>query len=190
VNRLLALPVLTLVFLMVGGAIGAHLRATRPPAPPPAPAAVTPVRPAADLQDAALVVRHRGQKQLALSAERVSVSPDLRYATFAGIAQVVLYQDGQVALRLSAAGITLDRQSNNLVVRGPLEITAEDGYRLRAPRAAWDAERRTLTFPGGIEMATAGATIRAGRLTVDVSSRSLLLDGGVDIAFTVAGGGP
>ena len=196
-SRTFTVLLAALSLLVVGGGIGVHLRAARPQVSVNStegvalsPTAAISPRAPAQLHGGNLVVRHQGRKQLEVRAARISVTPDLRYVTFAGITRVALYQEGAEALHLRAREATLDRQTNDLRVRGPLEITSAAGYQLRAPEAAWDAARRQLLFPGGVEMVVEGTIISASRLTVDLSGQILLFEGSVDIAFTVPGGGP
>jgi lipopolysaccharide export system protein LptA len=196
-NRTLGALFSVLLLLVVGGAVGAHLRATRPVRPTPRAAPTAPhqvTRPAdrlaAELRDTTLVVRRRGQKQLEVHADRVSLSSDQRYAVFSGIVRASLNLHGRVALSLRATEVVLDRQRNDLRIRGPLEITSAQGYRLTAPEASWDAAQGLLVLPRGLEMEAGGSTIRAGRLTVDLASESLLLEGDVQVTFPLAGGGP
>ncbi len=194
-SRMMPLLGAVLLLLVVGGTVGSHLRASRPasplaqagPAPAPAPAPSS--RSMAELRGTTLVVRSAGQKQLEVSADRVSLSSDQRYAVFSGTVRAALHLRGGVALRLSAAEVILDRQRQDLRISGPLELTSAEGYRLTAPEASWNAARRRLVFGRGIEM-SAGSSIRANRLTLDPDAQSLLLEGDVQITFTLGEGTP
>ncbi|MGH2626026.1 MAG: hypothetical protein ACRDHY_05185 [Anaerolineales bacterium] len=195
-NRTIPLLASVLLLLVVGGAVGSHLRASRPASPPPRAEPATtrataqPNRNMAELRDTTLVVRSAGQKQLEVSADRVSLSTDQRYAVFSGTVRAALHLRGAVALRVSAAEVVLDRQRNDLRINGPLELTSAEGYRLTAPEASWDAARRRLLFLRGIEVKAAGSSIRANRLTLDPDTESLLLEGDVQVAFTLGEGTP
>ncbi|HEV8338414.1 MAG TPA: hypothetical protein VGR25_02000 [bacterium] len=165
-SRTVSLFLSALLLLVVGGAVGSHMRASRSAlphpraAPAPSHSPAQPPRGVAELRDTTLVVRRAGQKQLEVSAERVSISSDQRYAIFSGIVRASLNLRGGLALRL------------------------------RAPEASWDAARRRLVLPRGIEMEAAGSSIRADRLTLDPDTASLLLEGDVRVTFTLGGDVP
>ena len=142
------------------------------------------------LGKAELVLRHKGEKQAEVLAERVEVSRDLQYATFKGIPRAILYDRGQASLRLRADEIVLNRQTNDLLVRGDIEISSPQGDQLRAPEARWVAARQRLVFQRGIWLKIAESEVRASRLVVDLGLQSLELEGRVDVTFRIKGGVP
>ena len=65
--------------------------------------------PAITLRGASIVLRHHGQKQAEVRADRVEVSRDLRYATFTGNPTVAVFDAGREVLRVRGTSIVLDR---------------------------------------------------------------------------------
>lgn len=167
--------------LLAGLSVGAKWRSAPTPAlNPPAPAVP---RISIGLDDATLVLRQRGVRQAEIRAERVTVSRDLRTARFVGITQAMVYDRAGETLRISAAEILLDRQTNDLRIRGPVVITSPRGYELTASDAEWHDARQQMIFPRGVQVRYRDQTLRAGRLVVDAGLTSFELSGGVDIAF-------
>jgi len=142
------------------------------------------------LDDATLVLRHKGVRQAEIRARHVTVSRDLRSARFAGITQATVYDQAGEALRVTAAEILLDRQTNDLRIHGPLTITSTRGYELAASEAQWHDARQQIVFPRGVQVRYGNQTLQAGRLVVDAGLTSFDLSGGVDIVFRLEGTQP
>lgn len=147
-----------------------------PPAPPVPRISI-------GLDDATLVLRHKGIRQAEIRAERITVSRDLRSARFTGITRATVYDQAGETLRVTAAEILLDRQTNDLRIRGPVVITSPRGYELTASDAQWHDAGQQMVFPSGVQVRYKGQTLRAGRLVVDAGLTSFVLSGGVDIVF-------
>lgn len=141
--------------------------------------------PPISLHEAQIILRQRGEKLAALYAAQVDVSPDARYAIFKGGAAGDLYDNGRVSLRLHAGEIVLDRQTNDLLVHGPLEITSSQGDRLRGEGARWDNATQRLVLSKDVWITMGSTQAHASRLTVDTSLQTLDLEGGVDVRFLV-----
>ncbi len=140
------------------------------------------------LQEVDIVLRHQGAKVAEVHTAQVGVSHDSRYAVFKPKVTATLYDKEQVALRLLHADeIVLDRQTNDLVARGHIEITSSRGDRLVASEARLANAKQVLVFPQGVRMQVAGNDVRASRLTMDLGAQILQLEGGVDIVFRVGG---
>ena len=139
------------------------------------------------LQEATLVLRHKGARQAEIHARRVTVSRDLRSARFAGVTSATVYVRSGEALQVSASEILLDRETNNLEIRGPVVITSSRGYRLAAPEAQWRDARQEVIFPRGVQVRRGGQRLQAGRLVVDAALTSFDLSGGVQIVFHLEG---
>lgn len=152
----------------------AALRPSPIPAPPPL---------ALNIRGASLVVRRAGQKQAEVQAERVEVSRDLRFARFAGVARVTIYDHGRVVVRGAADEILLDRRTDDLRARGRVELTSPAGYRLTTAEVSWIAAEQRLVFPAGIAVQSRDSVIRAGRLVIDLGRQEFLLEGDVAVTF-------
>jgi LPS export ABC transporter protein LptC len=159
--------------------------------PPPQRSPVPPApRISIGLDDATLVLRHRGVRQAEIRAQHVTVSRDLRSARFTGITQATVYDRAGEALHVTAAEILLDRQTNDLRIRGPVVITSPRGYELTASDAQWHDARQQMVFPHGVQVRHGSQTLRAGRLVVDAGLTSFELSGGVDIVFRLEAAPP
>lgn len=131
------------------------------------------------------MLRHQGEKQAEVTAERVEVSADARFAHFRGVSRATLYREGAPVLHLRAREIVLDRRTQDLTVRGDIEILSAQGDRMLAPEARWSAARHTLTFPRGVEVKIGRHRLRAARLVVDLAMETLQLEGDADVTFTL-----
>lgn len=135
-------------------------------------------------------MRHKGHKQAELSAERIEVTRDTRYARFKGIPRATLFHQGRPALHMRADEIVFDRRTDDLIVRGDIRITSTRGDTLRAPEARWVAAVQRLVFPRGTALQIGRNEVRARRLTVDLALQTLELEGDVDISFVLERGVP
>jgi LPS export ABC transporter protein LptC len=169
-------------------AIAAVRWAVREPSPPaqrlPAPQV------SVGLEKADLILRHKGTRQAEIHAQRVLVSKDLRTARFVGIAEATVYDPDGEPLRVTAGEIVLDRQTNDLQIRGPVVVTSSRGYRLEAPEARWRHAGQQIVFPRGVQVRQGAQRLQAGRLVVDAGLTSFELSGGVEIIFSLEGVGP
>jgi hypothetical protein len=185
-----------------GGALPAfarHARAFGGPGVRPAavaPAASTQSVPAAapapgmGLRRAEIVLRREGRRVASVRADRVSVSPDLRYAVLSPSVEGEVYENGRVSLRVRCDEMVIDRQTNDLIMRGQMEVTSAAGDRAAAPEARWDAHTAELTFPGGVQLAARGSTLAARRATARADLRVLDLAEDVTVTFSVRGTHP
>ncbi len=173
-----ALPAVAIAALVVGLALGWSLR--RPPQPAtPRPAQL----PAIGLHQATIVLRHQGARQAEVHADRVEVSRDLRYATFSGTPTAIVFSDGRDAFRVRGSSIVLDRQTSNVLVQGPVEVTSARGERLTAGTVRWLNAARQLVFQDRVMMTAGDQELVAEELTIDVGQQTLDFSGGVDVAF-------
>jgi hypothetical protein len=190
-RRRLELIGLLIVVLAGGAGLGWHLRERAAvsdmssPAPASAPAAERKDPPAVGIRKAGVVLRREGQKQAEVSADQVEVDREMRVARFIGVPSVVLYDQNKPALRVKAGEILLDRHTDDLTVRGGIEITSMSGDVLKAEEARWVARSQRLVFPRGVEVRLGGHQVRARHLTVDLGLRWLEMKGDVDISFVL-----
>jgi len=181
VKRILPAALIALAALAVAVAREAARDPSQPAHRVPAPQV------SVDLAQADLILRHKGARQAEIHAERVLVSKDLRTARFVGIADATVYDPDGEPLRVSAGEIVLDRQTNDLHIRGPVVVTSPRGYRLEAPEARWRHVRQQIVFPRGVEVRHGAQRLQAGRLVVDAGLTSFELSGGVDVVFRLEG---
>ena len=172
------------VALAIGLAVGLMLN--RPNAVERMPAQF----PAISLRQASIFLRHHGQKQAELYADRVEVSRDLRYATFTGNPTAVVFDVGREILRIRGSRIVLDRHSSDVTVHGPVEVVTPQGGRVSAGTAHWSNVTQQLVFQQAVRMALGDQELMAEELTIDVGNQVLDLSGGVDIAFRVESAKP
>jgi LPS export ABC transporter protein LptC len=143
-----------------------------------------------DLQQADLILRHKGARQAEIHAGRVLVSRDLRTARFLEIADATVYDPDGQPLRVTAGEIVLDRQTNDLRIHGPVVVTSPRGYRLEAPEAQWRHAAQQIVFPHGVQVRGGAQRLQAGRLVVDAGLTRFELSGGVEIVFRLEGARP
>lgn len=127
---------------------GGFWLAVVPDAPPPS----GPPAPSVAVSRASIVLRHRGQKQAEIAANRVEVSADGRQTIFTGSPQAVWFDREQPALTARGRRIVYDRASRDLTVEGDLHIATRGGYDLRAPSATWSQQAQVVDLAGGVEV--------------------------------------
>jgi LPS export ABC transporter protein LptC len=139
------------------------------------------------LHQASIVVRHQGERQAEVKAERVTISRDLRYATFSGDPRITVFSEEREAFRVRGSRIVLDRQTGNVSVQGPVEVVSARGERLIAGSARWIDATQHLVFEQRVVMEAGDQEVVAEQLTIDVRQRTLDFSGSVDVAFRPKG---
>lgn len=182
-----------LMVVLMGGAllaaVGLGWKGRSAPAPairPPAPRASVP-QVSVGLHDASIVLRKQGVRQAEIHARRVTVSADLRSVRFIGVTRATVFDQAGEPLQVSAGEILMDRETNDLRIRGPVVITSSGGYRLTAPEAQWHHARQQVVFPRGVQVRYGSQEIQARRLVVDAGLTIFDLSGGVNIVFQLEG---
>jgi LPS export ABC transporter protein LptC len=139
------------------------------------------------LHQASIVVRRQGERQAEVRAERVSVSRDLRFATFSGAPRITVFSQEREAFRVRGSRIVLDRQTGDVSVQGPVEVVSARGERLMAGSARWIDATQHLVFEQRVTMAAGDQEVVAEQLTIDVRERTLDFSGAVEVAFRLRG---
>jgi lipopolysaccharide export system protein LptC len=142
------------------------------------------------LHRASIVVRHQGERQAEVRAERVEVSRDLRYATFSGIPTITVFFQEREAFYVRGSRIVLDRQTGDVAVQGPVEVASMQGERLMAGTARWTSAEQQLIFEQRVTMATGDQELVAEQLAIDVRQQTMDFSGAVDVAFRLKGLSP
>lgn len=151
-------------------------------AEPPIPQSV-PVR--LEAHQTRVVVRHQGRPQVDLQARQVEVSPDLTRATLEEVRRAVVYREGQEFLYVRARRIVLNRQTQNFVATGGVEVTSPKGDWLRAPELVYVNDRAVLSFPKGVEFQLGKTRARVKSLRYFVKQDVVEMEGGVDLQLDV-----
>ncbi len=149
------------------------------------PAAVPPAPVRLEAQQTRLVVRHEGRPQVDLQAQRVEVSPDLMSATLEDVRRAVVFREGQEFLYVRARRIVLNRQTQNFVATGGVEVTSPKGDWLKAPELVYHNDRAVLSFPRGVEFQLGKTRARVRSLRYFVKQDVVEMDGGVDLQLDV-----
>ncbi len=79
--------------------------------------------------------------------------------------------------RLVAQGGQYSIDNEIVAVRGPLRLTAADGYRMVARGVSLDLANKQLVGSGGVDGAIPAGTFSADRLNADLSARTITLRG-------------
>ena len=79
--------------------------------------------------------------------------------------------------RLVAQGGQYSIDNEIVAVRGPLRLTAADGYRMVARGVSLDLANKQLVGSGGVAGAVPAGPVRADRLNADLSARTITLTG-------------
>ena len=79
--------------------------------------------------------------------------------------------------RLVAQGGQYSIDNEIFAVRGPLRLTAADGYRMVARGVSLDLANKQLVGSGGVDGAIPAGTFSADRLNADLSARTITLTG-------------
>jgi LPS export ABC transporter protein LptC len=176
-----AVPSVVIAALLFAIGVGWSLRA------PLQQGAQLPQLPALSLHQASIVVRHQGERQAEVRAERVEVSRDLRYATFSGIPTITVFSQEHEAFYVRGSRIVLDRQTGDVAVQGPVEVASTQGERLVAGTARWTSAAEQLVFEQHVTMATSDQELVAEQLAIDVRQQTMDFSGAVDVAFRLKG---
>jgi len=120
--------------------------------PEPGRVGRSPATPSVGLRGAAITLRHRGQKQAEIAADRIEVSADGRTATFAGSPRAQVFVGGRPELVLTADRVELDRVTSDVRVEGGIQITTSRGEVITAPRAFWKQGTGVLDLVDGVEV--------------------------------------
>lgn len=149
---------------------------------PPAPSQTAgPVQ--LQAEGARVVVRHRGQKQVELRAERARVSPDFRRAQLEGVRRAQVLRDGRPYLWVRADRVVFDRVTQNFEATGDVEVTSPGGDWLRASYMVYRNDRAVLAFPRGVEFQLGGHRARARTLRLFVLDQTVEMEGDVDVVL-------
>ncbi len=120
--------------------------------PEPGRVARSSATPSVGLRNAGIVLRHRGEKQAQITAERVEVGADGRLTTFTGSPRAEVFVEGRSTMVLTADRVVLDRSTQDVRVEGSIRITTTRGEIISAPRASWKQETGVLDLVDGVEV--------------------------------------
>lgn len=90
------------------------------------------------------------------------------------VAQILLPEG---PARLAAEGGVYDIEAEVVDVRGPVRLTAADGYSMTARGVSIDLRQRLMTGDAGVEGAVPAGTFSANAMRADISERRLALEG-------------
>lgn len=181
-----------ITFLVLAVAGGAWF--VRRPAPAERP--ILSSQPAMRIRQTAIILRHRGEKQVELRADRVEVSRDLNRVVLTGIANAVIYDAGSVASQVRADAIVLDRRTDDFSAQGHIEVSGlpRDGRsvpsstgqlqqvgagRLHADRIRYLARDKVFIAEGNVLLVLGDVEIRAQRLRLERVPQIAYLSGDV-----------
>lgn len=108
--------------------------------------------PSVALRHAGIVLRHRGEKQAEIKADRVEVSADGTTTTFTGAPRAQVFVEGRPTLLFTADRVVLNRSTQDVRVEGGIRITTARGETITAPRASWQHEAGVLDLVDGVEV--------------------------------------
>jgi LPS export ABC transporter protein LptC len=128
-----------------------------------------------------VVVRHKGDPQVDLSAEEVQVTQDLQSVIFDRVERAAVFREGREFLYLSARQIVLNRLTNDFVAVGDVLVTSPSGDWLRSDYMQYLNEGAVLSFPRGVTYQLGGTTGRAKSLRYHVNSETIEMGGGVEV---------
>jgi lipopolysaccharide export system protein LptC len=80
-----------------------------------------------------------------------------------------------------------DMRSEQVMVDGPIDVTAANGYRLDTQDATVDLKSRTLQSGGAVSGSTPMGTFSADRLSADLEARSVKLQGNARLRIVPGG---
>jgi lipopolysaccharide export system protein LptC len=110
-----------------------------------------------------VVIDDKGQKTAEISGESVRLTLDQRTAIFTG-AKVETYEDQKFSLRMEAAHIEYDTQTEDITLKDGLKIETRDGMTATADSVEWrrvkdpamsrGAKVPSFRFPDGVDVTT------------------------------------
>jgi lipopolysaccharide export system protein LptC len=83
--------------------------------------------------------------------------------------------DGLAELSANSGEYHFDTEQ--VVVKGPVQFSAADGYRISTANVAIDLKTRRATGSGGVSGAIPAGTFSAERIVADLGERSVTLEG-------------
>lgn len=89
--------------------------------------------------------------------------------------------------RIKADTGRYDMRSEQVMVDGPIDVTAANGYRLDTQDATVDLKSRTLQSGGTVSGSTPMGTFSADRLSADLEARSVKLQGNARLRIVPGG---
>lgn len=89
--------------------------------------------------------------------------------------------------RIKADTGRYDMRSEQVMVDGPIDVTAANGYRLDTQDATVDLKSRTLQSGGAVSGSTPMGTFSADRLSADLEARSVKLQGNARLRIVPGG---
>ncbi len=143
------------------------------------PTSGTPVR--LEAEKTRLVVRHGGKPQVDLRAQRVQISPDLMRVSLEDVGRAVVFRESEEFLYVKAARVVLNRQTQNFVATGGVQVTSPRGDWLRAPELIYQNDRAVLSFPKGVEFQLGNSRAKVRSLRYFVKQDVVEMEGGVDL---------
>jgi hypothetical protein len=120
-----------------------------------------------------IVLREDGRKVLEVSARRITVSPDHRFADAWQVSKGVLFRDGQPFLQLQAEKVRINQLTRDLMATGLVKAHGPDGFSLRTQRADWTHEKKLLDCPQPVQATLRGVRVATSRAAYDATRRRL-----------------
>jgi hypothetical protein len=122
---------------------------------------------------AKLVGRSEGRKVWTFEAKTIDLSKDRRLATFKGITQGTLLEDGKRLASLSAGKVIYNTLTRDVSVPGTAEFALVDGPSFTLRGTYWNGRSSRLFSRGGVDARLDGSTFHGERMTADLDRKVL-----------------
>jgi hypothetical protein len=141
----------------------------------------TPTSPASDPQSPAveatgaqsIVMREDGRKVWEFSAQRITISPDHRYATATGVQRGVMYRDNRPFIRMQATQVRMNQETRDWQAKGALKAQGPDGFSIQSPQAQWTHAKQQLQCPTNVQATLRGMKIATRQVVYDAGRSEL-----------------
>lgn len=109
------------------------------------------------------------------AGDAVQRSAKVQVVEMNDLAARILLKDGPAELK--AQDGRYDLSQNAILVRGPVDFRAADGYRMTTNDVRIDLKRQRVTGAGGVAGAVPSGTFSAQRIEADLEERTVALQG-------------
>lgn len=128
-----------------------------------------------------IIVRENGRKVWEFSADRITISPDKRFATATNMKRGVLFRNGKPFLTVSAATVQLNQETHNWQATGKLQASGPDGFSIVTSRATWSHRRERLSCPDAVRAKLRGMEIETRGVFYEAKTGQLKCPASVEV---------
>lgn len=128
-----------------------------------------------------IVLSENGQRVLQISAQKIVISSDKRFAIATGLGQGTLFRNDRPFLQLSASRVQVDYTTRDIVADGQVAARGPD-FDIQTRRVRWNQKRGRLAWPAGATVVGRGLTFYTPDAFYDTRAQTLHCPQKVEVA--------